>query len=164
MSFFCPGFSISCFGTTCFSGALWSGLAFLILGPHAFPGRCGLALRFLSWDHMFFRSAVVWLCASYFGTTYFSGALWSDLALLTLGPHTFPERCGLILLFLSWDHTLFRSTVVWSCASYFGTTSVPAILISPSTALPLYSFWPVTAHGPLRSSLYAAFCVILGWV
>ena len=41
---------------------------------------------------------------------------------------------------------------------------IPAILISPSTALPLYSFWPMTTHGTLRPSLYAAFCVILGLV
>ena len=104
MSFFCPGFGISCFGTTRFSGTLWSGLAFLILGPHAFPEHCGLVLRFLLWDHMPFRDAVVWPCASYLGTTCFSGALWSGLAFLILGPHAFPERCGLILRFLLWDH------------------------------------------------------------
>ena len=72
---------------------------------------------------MFFQSAVVRSCFSYLGTTRFSGALWSDPAFLALGPHVFPEHCGLVLRFLLWDHILFRDAVVWPCASYFGTTS-----------------------------------------
>lgn len=79
--------------------------------------------HFLLWDHTFFQSAVVRSCFSYLGTTRFSGALWSDPAFLALGPHVFPEHCGLVLRFLLWDHILFRDAVVWPCASYFGTTS-----------------------------------------
>ena len=51
-------------------------------------------------------------CISCFGTTCFSGSLWSNVAFLALKPHTFPVHCGLMLLFLPWDHTLFRFTVV----------------------------------------------------
>ena len=112
----------SCFGTTRFSGVLWSQLAFLALGPHAFPGRCGPSLLFLLWDHRPFRSDVVPACFSCFGTTRFSGVLWSQLAFLALGPQAFPGRCGPSLLFLLWDHTLFQGTVVWDCFSCFGTT------------------------------------------
>ena len=60
---------ISCFGTTCFPGSLWSGLVFLTLGPHAFPDHCGPALYFLLYDHMPFRDAVVRPCFPCLWTT-----------------------------------------------------------------------------------------------
>ena len=69
-------FCISCFGTTCFSGSLWSNVAFLALGPHTFPVHCGLSLL------------------SCLKTTRFFGSLWSNVA------------------FLPWDHMFFQFTVV----------------------------------------------------
>ena len=103
----------SCFGTTSFPGTLWSGLAFLGLGPHAFPGRCGPgllflvlgphafpdhcgpALYFLLWDHILSRITVVWACISW-----------------------------------SWDHMLFGDAVVRPCISYFMTTCLSGTLWS----------------------------------
>ena len=60
---------ISCFGTTCPSGTLWSVFAFLAL------------------DHRLFRNAVVCFRISCLGTTCPSGTLWSVFAFRALGPH-----------------------------------------------------------------------------
>ena len=85
-------------------------------------GHCGPGLLFLLWDHRPFRSAVVRDCFSCFGTTGFSGVLWSGIAFFAVGPHSFPGCCGQIFLSLLWDHRLFRSDVVPACFSCFGTT------------------------------------------
>ena len=79
-------------------------------------------LHFLPWDHMLFRIVVVRFCFSCLGTTRFSGSLWSGFAFLALEPHALPNRCGLVLLFLLWDHTLFQIAVVRFCFSCLGTT------------------------------------------
>ena len=80
-------FRISCLVTTCFFGSLWSGFAFLVLGPYAFSNPCGPILLFLPWDHMLFWNPVVRLCISCLVTTCLSRALWSGFAFLALGPH-----------------------------------------------------------------------------
>ena len=137
-----------CLGTTCFPGSLWSGLVFLTLGPHALWGRCGPGLLFLLWDHMLSRDAVVRPCISCFGTTCFPGSLWSGLVFLTLGPHAFPDHCGLGLYFLLWDHILSRITVVRPCISYLMTTCLSGTLWS---GLVFLAFGP---HPALKRPLF----------
>ena len=80
-------FRISCLVTTCFFRSLWSGFAFLVLGPHAFSNHCGPILLFLTWDHMLFRNSVVRFRISCLVTTCLSRALWSGFTFLALGPH-----------------------------------------------------------------------------
>ena len=118
-------------------GRLWSGIAFLGLGPHAFSGRCGPGLLSLLWDHTLFQGTVVRFFFSCFGTTGFSGVMWSQLAFLALGPHAFLGHCGPIFLFLFWDHTPFRSDVVRFCFSCFGTTRLSGMLGSDFSFLAL---------------------------
>ena len=124
---------VSCLRTTGLPGSLWSALAFLALGPQASPGHCGLALRFLLWDHRPSRIAVVCSCFSCLGTTGFPGALWSGLA------------------FLLWDHRPFRGTVVRPCVSCFGTTGLPGSLWS---ALAFLALGP---HPALKTVFHSPF-------
>ena len=159
-------FCLSCLGTTCLSGSLWSNFVFLALGPHAFPDHCGLISFFLPWDHTLFRITVVQFRFSCPGTTRFSGSLWSNFAFLSLGPHSFPDYCGrvfifltlgphafpvgcgLVLFFLLWDH-------IWRWKQFFHSPFLCPMLRSGAEKALIQADW--------RARILCGKPCIMGW-